>query len=377
MARCARQDGLRIVAGRAGAGAAAGGDVARKSRRARAHRSLADERERWRVEARLTEFLHRLGVDAQRSPHTASGGERKRAALALALRCSPICCCSTSRPTISTSTASRRWRIAARRARRRSSSRTIARFSIASSRASSSSIAACCAAIPATSPPTRSARASSSRPKRSRIASSTSSGRRRRCGSARHRSAPHAQRRSSAPARSIARRTRRAARANWAISSSRSMPASAPASWSPSSTSVGKSFGERPIVKDLSTAPAARRSARPDRPEWRRQVDAAPSDPRAARAGRGHACGSAPTCRSRTSTRCASSSTRRRRVVETISPGSDWVEIGRERKHVVTLPRRLPVRSAAREVAGEGAVGRRAQPAAAGTAVRAHRRTCW
>jgi ATP-binding cassette subfamily F protein uup len=50
---------------------------------------LHDERERWRVEARLTEFLHRLGVDAQRTPQTASGGERKRAALSLALSLQP------------------------------------------------------------------------------------------------------------------------------------------------------------------------------------------------------------------------------------------------------------------------------------------------
>jgi ATP-binding cassette subfamily F protein uup len=50
---------------------------------------LHDERERWRAEARLTEFLHRLGIDAQRSPQTASGGERKRAALALALALQP------------------------------------------------------------------------------------------------------------------------------------------------------------------------------------------------------------------------------------------------------------------------------------------------
>jgi ATP-binding cassette subfamily F protein uup len=50
---------------------------------------LPDERERWRVEARLTEFLHRLDVDAERTPQTASGGERKRAALALALTLQP------------------------------------------------------------------------------------------------------------------------------------------------------------------------------------------------------------------------------------------------------------------------------------------------
>jgi ATP-binding cassette subfamily F protein uup len=44
-----------------------------------------DERERWSAEARLTEFLHRFGLDENRPTVTASGGERKRAMLALAL----------------------------------------------------------------------------------------------------------------------------------------------------------------------------------------------------------------------------------------------------------------------------------------------------
>ncbi|MBM0107454.1 ATP-binding cassette domain-containing protein [Steroidobacter sp. S1-65] len=50
---------------------------------------IHDERERWRLEARLSEFLQRLGVAAERSPETTSGGERKRAALALALALEP------------------------------------------------------------------------------------------------------------------------------------------------------------------------------------------------------------------------------------------------------------------------------------------------
>jgi ATP-binding cassette subfamily F protein uup len=49
----------------------------------------ADERERWRLESRLTEFLHRFELDEARSPATSSGGERKRAALALALTLQP------------------------------------------------------------------------------------------------------------------------------------------------------------------------------------------------------------------------------------------------------------------------------------------------
>ncbi len=51
--------------------------------------SIADERIRWQVEARLAEYLQRLGVDGGAAPATASGGERKRAALALAFALEP------------------------------------------------------------------------------------------------------------------------------------------------------------------------------------------------------------------------------------------------------------------------------------------------
>jgi ATP-binding cassette subfamily F protein uup len=50
---------------------------------------MHDERARWRAEARLVEYLHRLGLDETNPPSTASGGERKRAALALALALEP------------------------------------------------------------------------------------------------------------------------------------------------------------------------------------------------------------------------------------------------------------------------------------------------
>src|SRR5438874_8054732 len=49
----------------------------------------ADEREHWRLESRLEEFLHRFGLTGVISPATSSGGERKRAALALALTLQP------------------------------------------------------------------------------------------------------------------------------------------------------------------------------------------------------------------------------------------------------------------------------------------------
>jgi ABC transport system ATP-binding/permease protein len=49
----------------------------------------ADEREHWRLESRLEEFLHRFGLTGVTSPASSSGGERKRAALALALALHP------------------------------------------------------------------------------------------------------------------------------------------------------------------------------------------------------------------------------------------------------------------------------------------------
>ena len=59
--------------------------------RARAEPALqhADDREIWRLESRLSEFLQRFELDGERSPATTSGGERKRAALALALTLQP------------------------------------------------------------------------------------------------------------------------------------------------------------------------------------------------------------------------------------------------------------------------------------------------
>ncbi|MDH4149431.1 MAG: ATP-binding cassette domain-containing protein [Betaproteobacteria bacterium] len=66
------------------------GDSLHASLTARGHlEDIADERDRWRTDARLFEYLHRFGLDEGRSPQTASGGERKRAALALALAMQP------------------------------------------------------------------------------------------------------------------------------------------------------------------------------------------------------------------------------------------------------------------------------------------------
>ena len=51
--------------------------------------AIRDERERWRAEARLGEFLHRFALDEALSPDAASGGQVKRAALALAFALEP------------------------------------------------------------------------------------------------------------------------------------------------------------------------------------------------------------------------------------------------------------------------------------------------
>jgi ATP-binding cassette subfamily F protein uup len=50
---------------------------------------MHDDRHRCAIEARLTEFLHRFSVNEDADPAAMSGGERKRAALALAFALQP------------------------------------------------------------------------------------------------------------------------------------------------------------------------------------------------------------------------------------------------------------------------------------------------
>jgi ABC transport system ATP-binding/permease protein len=51
--------------------------------------AAAEEPEQWRMQSRLAEYLHRFGLEGCVAPLTCSGGERKRAALALALALQP------------------------------------------------------------------------------------------------------------------------------------------------------------------------------------------------------------------------------------------------------------------------------------------------
>jgi ATP-binding cassette subfamily F protein uup len=48
-----------------------------------------DDRDQWRFSSRLTEYLHRFDLEPEKSSENTSGGERKRAALALALALEP------------------------------------------------------------------------------------------------------------------------------------------------------------------------------------------------------------------------------------------------------------------------------------------------
>jgi ABC transport system ATP-binding/permease protein len=59
--------------------------AAMQGKAAQAH----DERELWRWDSRLTEFLHRFDLEANQAPDVSSGGECKRAALALAFALQP------------------------------------------------------------------------------------------------------------------------------------------------------------------------------------------------------------------------------------------------------------------------------------------------
>ena len=83
------RDGLRIVTVEQEPELVAAGTLRAALVMRGALAELHDERERWRVEARLIEQLHRLGLSEQLDPSHLSGGERKRAALALGFALEP------------------------------------------------------------------------------------------------------------------------------------------------------------------------------------------------------------------------------------------------------------------------------------------------
>ena len=82
---CARDDGIRIVLVEQESAPPEAKTLRESLALAANFEGLHDDRERWALEARLTEYLHRFGLDENRATTTASGGERKRAMLALAL----------------------------------------------------------------------------------------------------------------------------------------------------------------------------------------------------------------------------------------------------------------------------------------------------
>ena len=97
---------------------------------------------------------------------------------------------------------------------------------------------------------------------------------------------------------------------------------------------VGKSFGDRPILDDVSL-----RVMRGDRvgllgPNGAGKTTHDQADRRHARAGLGPRASVARTCRWPISISFATNSIPNARIAETVSPGSDWVQIGENRKHI-------------------------------------------
>jgi ATP-binding cassette subfamily F protein uup len=90
-ARAARSGGASSdTSASAGASSASAGTPApRTAATAPRTADRLDDPEHWRMDSRLTEYLHRFGLTGDISPVSCSGGERKRAALALALAQQP------------------------------------------------------------------------------------------------------------------------------------------------------------------------------------------------------------------------------------------------------------------------------------------------
>jgi ABC transport system ATP-binding/permease protein len=84
-----RRDGLRVALVEQEPELPAAATIRASLARRGGFESIGDDRERWRAESRLDEFLQRFSIDPDLDPACASGGEIKRGALALAFALEP------------------------------------------------------------------------------------------------------------------------------------------------------------------------------------------------------------------------------------------------------------------------------------------------
>jgi ATP-binding cassette subfamily F protein uup len=231
-----------------------------------------------------------LLADPDAKVGTLSGGQKKRLALAQALAVAPECCCSTSRPTTSTSAPSSGWKNLLiesgvtlvfithdRRFLDRVATRIVEldRGKLLFSRQ--------------LQPSTSCARKQMLHDEALANAAPTSCWRRKKCGFARASKARRTRNEGRVLRLEQLRASAQARRERQGKVELRSMPATRAASWWPNSSTSARAFGDAAKAWcAISPAASARRQDRPDRPQRRRQDDAAAPDPRRTAAGRGH-----------------------------------------------------------------------------------------
>ena len=250
-----------------------------------------EERDGWRIEQRVELVLVAAQSARRRARRHAVGRlAAPRAAGARAGRRSRTCCCSTSRPTISTSRRSTWLESVSRRVRRRGGVRharprvpAAARDAHRRARSRPADVVARrLRDVPAAR------RRSGSPTKRCSRRSSTRSWPRRKCGCAR--ASRRGARATKGASRADGDARASAPRAREQIGDVRLQVERAEPSGQLVFEAEGRQQGVRratSVVRDFSTRDHARRSHRPDRPERRRQDDAAAAAARRARAGRG------------------------------------------------------------------------------------------